>query len=273
MPSLVYYGLDKIDNIPATIPLTDTEESITKKWNFVSIVVSSITINSEMLINAPAQFKNGITVEKTGRFKNDVLINGDLYVNTKTDTNFEDANNKMNIFQATVNSNGTANTANGGGLLFNTNGTVIKNTNGGRIFAGEVMCSTYSARYRDLAERFAIDEKQPKGTIVTLGGDKEITICKESDRAFGIIASDPAVRMNSDAGKDDTHPFVCWCGRVPCRVIGKVRKFDKIVISHIDGVGCVDTDRTNAQIIGIALKSKLTEGEGLVEVITQASIY
>ena len=51
-------------------------------------------------------------------------------------------------------------------------------------------------------------------------------------------------------------------GRVHVRIIGKVKKFDKISLSYIDGVGCVNNDTETP--IGIALQDKIEEDESLV---------
>lgn len=97
---------------------------------------------------------------------------------------------------------------------------------------------TIEATYADLAERYEIDIQSEVGTVVVFGGDKEITPCQhEADISVaGVISTEPAFKMNSLAGNDNTHPFVALRGRVPCKVIGPVRKGDLMITSSTLGV-------------------------------------
>ena len=62
-------------------------------------------------------------------------------------------------------------------------------------------------------------------------------------------------------------------GRVPCKVIGQVRKGQRLVTSEEPGIARAvsDYERQEAldwyRIVGRALEDKTTEGEGLVEVV------
>jgi hypothetical protein len=95
-----------------------------------------------------------------------------------------------------------------------------------------------SAKYADIAERFAADSSMDYGTVVALGGAEEITRTAEraDDKVFGVISRTPAFRMNDGAGDDTTHPFVAFSGRVDCKVKGPVTKGDRLVSSDIPGV-------------------------------------
>ncbi len=95
-----------------------------------------------------------------------------------------------------------------------------------------------SAKYADIAERFESDEALEPGTVIALGGEKEITktATRADETVFGVISEFPAFRMN-DGGEDaSTHPFVAFSGRVPCKVKGPVAKGDRLVSSDIPGV-------------------------------------
>ncbi len=127
-----------------------------------------------------------------------------------------------------------------------------------------------SARYADLAERYETDTLLSPGDVVILGGKKEITASTtENDpMVFGVISTNPAVRMNEDAGTDKTHPFVAMVGRVPCRVIGKVKKGERLITSEHKGVAKVSRD-PSVPIVAFArsLVDKETEGIELIEVV------
>jgi hypothetical protein len=79
--------------------------------------------------------------------------------------------------------------------------------------------------------------------------------------------------MNAAAGTDDTHPFVALAGRVPCKVVGKVRKGDRLVSSLTHGHAQVarPTDLMDYRtIIGRALEDKTTDEAGMIEVVVGA---
>jgi hypothetical protein len=136
-----------------------------------------------------------------------------------------------------------------------------------------------SAEYADLAERYEIDDPENAitGTVVAIGGSKEITATKtDSDvNVFGVISSNPGLRMNHAAGSDASHPYIALAGRVPCRVNGKVEKGDRLVTSEIPGVARVVTavelkKISHLAIFGRALEDKETTGLGLVKIVVGA---
>ena len=132
-----------------------------------------------------------------------------------------------------------------------------------------------SAEYADLAERYEADEEYEAGTIVRLGGTHEITqTLQEADMdVFGIVSTSPGFEMNAAAGTDATHPFVALAGRVPCKVIGKVVKGDRLVTSNTPGTAR-QANPTEVQdyrnIIGRALESFDSDEVGTIEVVVGA---
>jgi hypothetical protein len=133
-----------------------------------------------------------------------------------------------------------------------------------------VFARATTALYADVAERFAADEVMEPGTVVELGGPAEITVVSEelSDRVFGVISTQPAFTMNGGAGDDITHPAVAMTGRVPVKVIGQIRKGDRLV-SAGNGMARSATaaEVTAFNTIGRSLVDKLTDGVGTVEAI------
>lgn len=95
------------------------------------------------------------------------------------------------------------------------------------------------AQYADLAERYAVDMQVEAGDVVIFGGEAEITKCSvEADTAVaGIISEKPGVMMNHAAGDNKTHPYVALKGKVPCKVVGPVKKGDLLVTSEVLGYG------------------------------------
>ena len=130
--------------------------------------------------------------------------------------------------------------------------------------------SRLNATYADLAERFAADEVYAPGTVVQIGGDKEITAVQYelSEDVFGVISNTAAYLMNAAAGDDMTHPPVAVTGRVPVRVVGKIKKGDRLVSAGEGLARAASKGEANAfNTIGRALENKTTEDEGFVEAI------
>ena len=139
-------------------------------------------------------------------------------------------------------------------------------------FVGNVVGVSSSAKYADLAERFEADFPMMPGTVVELGGIKEITTAVQdlSDKVFGVISTAAAYLMNAAAGSNATHPAVAVNGRVPVRAIGRITKGDRLV-SAGNGLAraAKSGEYTAFNVIGRALENKTTDGEALVEAIVK----
>ena len=135
----------------------------------------------------------------------------------------------------------------------------------GATFTG----TSSSALYADLAERYISDAQYVPGTVVELGGTAEITqsVYALSENVFGVISTDPAYLMNS--GLANGLP-VALVGRVPVRVIGTVKKGDRLV-SAGNGVArsAAHVELTPFNVIGRSLVDKTTTGEELIEVVVK----
>lgn len=139
-----------------------------------------------------------------------------------------------------------------------------------KMFATEFDGVATSAKYADLAERYESDKEYAPGTVVCLGGDKEITasIKPGDDTVFGVISTNPAHLMNSDAGDNKTHPPVALSGRVPCKVVGQVKKGQRLMASSLEGVACAwDASFGTLAIIGRALSEKTAHGVEVIEIV------
>lgn len=137
------------------------------------------------------------------------------------------------------------------------------------VYAVNFQGQATSALYADLAERYESNELLLPGTVVCLGGEKEIFASKEKGctDVFGVISTNPGIKMNVDAGNNDTHPFVAFSGRVPVKVIGTIKKGQRLMTSSIIGVAQVWDEQNILAIIGRALHDKSTEDIENVEVV------
>jgi hypothetical protein len=146
----------------------------------------------------------------------------------------------------------------------------IGNIGSSSNYFNRVFATATTALYADVAERFAADELLEPGTVVELGGVKEITRSTEdlSENVFGVISTRPAYTMNGGAGDDDTHPAVAMTGRVPVKCVGAIRKGDRLV-SAGEGVAraAQPGEATAFNVIGRSLENKHTPELGTIEAI------
>jgi hypothetical protein len=129
-----------------------------------------------------------------------------------------------------------------------------------------VFAKATSAQYADLAEIYCADADYAPGTVLSFGGNQEVTISTQASdsRVAGVVSTHPAHLMNST--------LVCDCavalaltGRVPTLVIGQVHKGDMMVSA---GQGRAQACATPAMgtVIGKALEN--FDGEsGVIEVV------
>ena len=149
-------------------------------------------------------------------------------------------------------------------LSTGSNSTVGNITGNWQLTTGSRLTSTYA----DLAERFESDIPYDAGTVVELGGEKEITAVKFelSEDVFGVVSNSAGYIMNGSAGDDMSHPAVAVGGRVQVKVEGTVRKGQRLV-SAGNGIARAAKfgEATAFNIIGRSLQHKTTNGVGTVE--------
>jgi hypothetical protein len=150
-------------------------------------------------------------------------------------------------------------------------------TTGGASTAGNITgnwtlvgSSRLNATYADLAERFEADAVYEPGTVVELGGEKEVTAVKVdlSEDVFGVVSNTAAYLMNSTAGSDETHPPIAIGGRVKVKVVGKVTKGARLV-SAGNGIArsATKNEATSFNTIGRALENKTTDEVALIDAV------
>jgi len=124
--------------------------------------------------------------------------------------------------------------------------------------------STYSA---DLAEFYEGDKDYEVGTVLVFGGDKEVTITdKQGDPRVAGVVSDTAAFVMYDACPGFKN-LVALQGRVPCRVVGKIKKGDMLVTSRISGVAvAAGSDVKVGTVVGKALVEYDSDHIGTIEI-------
>jgi hypothetical protein len=213
------------------------------------------TASSQVQTSGPAIINGALTASST------LAVTG-----TSTFSSAITASSTLNVTGVTTISNS---------LLPGANATINIGSVSSRfanIHATNFIGTAITAQYADLAERFEADAVYTPGTVVELGGLKEVTAAVEelSEAVFGVISTAAGFLMNGGAGTNETHPPIAVNGRVPVRVIGKCRKGDRLVSAGNGLARSADRSELTAfNVLGRALENKTTDGEGLVEAIVK----
>lgn len=121
------------------------------------------------------------------------------------------------------------------------------------------------AQYADLAENYSADSSYDPGTVLMFGGEKEVTLAEKNTRKVaGIVSTNPAYLMNSEF-TDEYVVALALQGRVPCKVIGPIKKGD-MLISAGNGYAMVSDNPQIGTIIGKSLED-FGDLEGIIEVV------
>lgn len=202
-----------------------------------------------------------------GKIINNATRKG-FYPGATTTYNLGDASNVWNEVHATA-FKGTADKADTVKLgssyvsatTSSTASTVVARDADQKIYAVEFVGVASRARYADLAEKYSTCCELTPGTAVAVCTDADHDVCpaKASDICIGVVSTDPAYMMNSDAEGQ----YIGLKGRLPVRVKGPVKK-GQAVYAWEDGIcGTI----ASTAMVGVALETNDDEGEKLVECV------
>jgi hypothetical protein len=126
-----------------------------------------------------------------------------------------------------------------------------------------VYAKATSAQYADLAENYDTDEQYPVGTVVMVGGNKEVTASSFGKRAIGVVSENPAYLMNSQGNGQP----IALKGKVKVRVKGFIAKGDELIADNQGLATRVDANFKD-KVFAIALEGNAdTDTENLIECI------
>lgn len=155
------------------------------------------------------------------------------------------------------------------GNVNNTGGNGVGNIGNSTSYFNTVFAKATSAQYADLAEMYVADVNYQPGTLLDFGGNHEVTVTttSHSSAVAGIVSTNPSYLMNATLAGDNV-VAVALTGRVPCQVVGTIKKGDRLVASDIAGVATVlDKDKYEPGcIIGKALEAYNSDKVGTIEV-------
>ena len=160
----------------------------------------------------------------------------------------------------------TVNTGNTGTAIINGGGNAVGNIGSSSKYFNQVFAQATTALYADLAEIYSADAEYAPGTVVSFGGDREVTksVVEGDNRVAGVISENPSYLMNSGL-QAEHRAAVALTGRVPTLVIGPVAKGDMMVSA---GNGWARASATPAMgtVIGKALVN-FDGDSGIIEIV------
>jgi len=113
-----------------------------------------------------------------------------------------------------------------------------------------VYAKATSAQYADLAENYETDDDYAVGTVVMVGGSREVTASSFGKRAIGVVSENPAYLMNS-TGKGQP---IALKGKVKVRVNGFIAKGDELIADNNGTARRVDANFKD-KVFAIALEN------------------
>ena len=166
---------------------------------------------------------------------------------------------------------GAANTVVFSSTAITHSGSILPSANGTANIGSTVLqyntihAKATSAQYADLAENYAADAEYEAGTVLEFGGVAEVTLSETvmSTRVAGVVSTNPAYLMNNSL--TGIKAPIALQGRVPCKVVGPVRKGDMMVSA---GNGAAQA--ATAPVIGSVIGKSLENFDGTLGVIEVA---
>jgi hypothetical protein len=140
--------------------------------------------------------------------------------------------------------------------------TIAARTSSGNLVANVFEGTATSARYADLAEKYLADAEYEPGTVVCIGGEKEVTASTWGKRAIGVVSTNPAFMMNKDL---EGGTYIALKGRVPVKVIGRIKRGEDLIAANN---GCAVMAVPHASgVFAVALETSDDEGVKVIEAL------
>jgi hypothetical protein len=282
------------DDMQVTGNLTITGVTTTVNTTTLSVADNIIDLNSDVTTGTPTE-DAGIRIQRgdspSVQLKwNETVDNWQLTTDGSTFANIVTTSGGggsvtfggMTAGATTLTSVAVTNNATVGGTLGVTGAlTVPSITKSGTNGSGDigqsnntfatVYATTFSgvsttAKYADLAENYQADKAYAPGTVVMFGGAQEVTAADADTKAVaGVVSTNPAHLMNGGLTGANVVP-VALQGRVPCMVIGPVKKGDMLVSAGY-GYAKSSANPQVGQVIGKALYDFPGNSKAVIEVV------
>jgi len=236
--------------------------------NIVGTLTGSVTgsastaVNANQLTNLDPSATVPVTAISTIAVRNssgNILANQFVGIADKVDRTFID---RTNAIVDPAWADGTPSTQYRTARLTATAYSIAARDVSGNITATIFNGTATAARYADLAEKYLADKEYVPGTVVMIGGEKEVTASDVNTRAVGVVSADPAFMMNKDL---EGGIYVALKGRVPCKAYGSVAKGDRLVAGPAGTAMAAHGNYAN--VFAVALESTGTRAENIIEVL------
>ncbi len=130
-----------------------------------------------------------------------------------------------------------------------------------------------SAYYGDVAENYLSDLDYAPGTLLSLGGDKEVTLYDPDLPLAGIVSTNPGLELNDktsfgDGFKDHGYIFIALSGRVPVKTKQFISKGDYIFpddddLGYVIGINKKQLKQLSLDkrmdLVGVALSNSIED--------------
>jgi hypothetical protein len=253
---------DANQSIAVTYMTGTAQQSDALKVGSNYLSASTTAVNTVVARDSSGNFTaNVITASLTGNVTGiaskaaQLQIDGNLYASAITNSLantivVRDASQNITVLKVTTNEI----------IKTGTNGIGDIGQTGNRF--GVLYGTSTSAYYADLAEKYLADTEYEVGTVMSVGGDKEVTASTFGDRAIGVVSANPAFKMNDDLVGGT---YVALKGRVPVRVVGAINKGQRLVAANY-GTAVAAVPNAN-DVFAIALESNDSAEIKLVECV------
>jgi hypothetical protein len=114
----------------------------------------------------------------------------------------------------------------------------------------------------DVAEKYVADTEYDEGSVLMIGGEKEVTAAKYGNRALGALSINPSLAMNDDLANGT---LVALKGRVPVKVIGSVKKGDHLIAADTGVATALTNSNDSWLIFAVSLEDNDSESIKIVE--------
>lgn len=150
--------------------------------------------------------------------------------------------------------------------IFNGGSNGVGNIGNNSSYFNTVFAKATSAQYADIAEMYVADACYEPGTVLSLGGDKEVTLTRVSSdtKIVGVVSENPSYLMNSTQAGEHV-VAVALVGRVKTMVQGTINKGDMMVAAG-NGLAMACNQPAIGTVIGKALED-FTGTTGKIELV------
>jgi len=228
---------------------------------------NNVTVNGTLnaTVQGTSDIANKLVVDSgTAREANTLLVNNSIVARDGS------GNINVNIVNGTSTNSQALNgaTADTGAV----SGSIAQRDANKDLTARKFLGTATAAQFADLAENYLADADYEIGTVLILGGDKEVTqsTSQMDSRVVGVVSENPAHLMNSNLQGEFVAP-VALRGRIQVKVTGPVRKGDILITSHVPGTATALTEDSaipNAvYVIGKSIETNQSSEVKLVEVV------